>query len=133
MMTPDTPEMQSKQAYCRSCEAITDHRVVEAKGKKSSLVRCDDCHDTHPFRAKQPAARKKRLTAKAKSSELGFDGAMRGRDATLATKYDMTHHFGDDELIDHAVFGLGLVTRVLVDQKIEVRFRDGIKLLAHER
>ena len=58
---------------------------------------------------------------------------MKGRDVSQAIAYDMTRRFVDRDVIDHAVFGVGLVTRVLEERKIEVWFREGQKLLAHAR
>jgi hypothetical protein len=122
-------------AYCKVCKAVIEHTVVAIKGKKPQRVQCKTCEDTHPFRANKPAPRKK-ASAKAKAlaaAEDNYESLMQGRDASKAVKYSMAQEFADRDLIDHGSFGLGLVTRMLPDRKIEVLFPTGVKLLVHNR
>ena len=46
-----------------------------------------------------------------------------------AIPYSMTGKFRLNNLVEHPVFGLGVVKRVIVPSKIEVLFEDGKKLL----
>lgn len=120
------------QAYCKVCRVVAAHSVVESKGAKPRRVCCAACQDVHPYRKTKPAPRKRPATPKV-SEEVGYDALMQGRDLSLAKTYAVTQRFDDKDVIDHAVFGFGLVTRVLEDRKIEVWFREGQKLLAHAR
>jgi hypothetical protein len=45
----------------------------------------------------------------------------------------VSDRFREDDVIDHKSFGIGVVARVLSDQKIEVVFQTGTKVLVHER
>lgn len=58
---------------------------------------------------------------------------MKGRDLSQPTPYEIHSLFSENEVIDHKVFGVGLVTRVATDDKIEVVFSKGKKVLAHDR
>jgi len=121
-------------AYCKVCKAVVEHGVVTVKGKKPQRVQCRTCEDAHPFRASKPAPRKKAVgKSKALSAELGYEALMQGRDVSQAAKYALTREFADRDLIDHDSFGLGMVTRVLADRKIEVIFPAGTRLLVHNR
>ena len=58
---------------------------------------------------------------------------MEGRDISNAVKYKLSQAFTVDEVLDHKTFGLGLVMRLLSDNKIEVTFQTGSKVLVHSR
>jgi hypothetical protein len=124
-------------AYCKVCKAVVEHTVVGVDRKKPKRVQCKTCEDAHPYRASKPTDKKKGAGAsKAKrcqSGDLSYDSLMKGRDLSQTTQYDMTQQFSDRDLLNHETFGVGLVTRVLVDGKIEVMFSTGCKLLAHGR
>lgn len=60
-----------------------------------------------------------------------FDRDVASRPAETAVAYATAYRHAEDDLIEHQVFGRGLVTRVEGD-RIEVLFRDGIKKLAHD-
>ncbi len=122
-------------AYCKVCKKLLEHVIVEIKAKGSKRVQCKTCDDTHPFRASIPAPRKKTAGSRARGAAAGesYESLMTGRDPILATEYAMNVQFSDNELLEHKTFGLGVVTRVLFNRKIEVMFEDSAKTLAHDR
>ena len=60
-----------------------------------------------------------------------FDRDVASRPAEAAVAYGTAYRHAEDDLIEHTVFGRGLVTRVQ-GNRIEVLFREGIKKLAHD-
>lgn len=50
-------------------------------------------------------------------------------DSAKAKAYSMTDAYKLNSLIDHPVFGLGIVQRIIGSQKIEVLFEDGRKTM----
>jgi hypothetical protein len=121
-------------AYCKICKEMAGHSIVETKGKMRPTpmgVCCTVCEDTHPYRANRPAPRKKSVAGV--PLDASYDSLMAGRDLSQTTKYAMAGEFDVRELIAHKTFGVGLVTRVLADRKIEVRFEMGTKVLVHHR
>ncbi len=60
-----------------------------------------------------------------------FDRDVASRPADTAVAYEATYRYAEDALIEHAIFGRGLVTRV-EGARIEVLFKEGIKKLAHD-
>ncbi len=47
--------------------------------------------------------------------------------------YTFSGNFKVNDLIDHTTFGLGVVTQLLAEDKIQVIFKDGEKLLVARR
>lgn len=124
-------------AYCKNCKKVIEHVVREMKGTKPKRVQCHTCDDTHPFRADKPTPRKRGASvAKAKGSspvDMSYASLTENRDLSHAKSYLMTLPFAVSDLINHSKFGIGLVTRVLVDRKIEVLFPDDTRMLVHDR
>lgn len=58
---------------------------------------------------------------------------MQGRDVSKAVGYQISSLFKERDVIDHKLFGIGVVARVLDDDKIEVAFSKGMKVLVHDR
>ena len=55
--------------------------------------------------------------------------ALEGKDLANARSYSMETRFAAHEVIRHAVFGIGVVTALLAENKIEVLFQNGYKVL----
>jgi hypothetical protein len=49
-----------------------------------------------------------------------YDELLKSRDASQAVMYKISSQFNEKDVIDHKVFGIGLVTRITDDDKIEV-------------
>jgi hypothetical protein len=47
--------------------------------------------------------------------------------------YTLSGSFKENDLIDHTIFGLGVVTHLLDNNKIQVSFKEGEKLLISKR
>jgi hypothetical protein len=58
---------------------------------------------------------------------------MEGRDVSKPIPYKFTRKFNLDDVIQHKTFGIGLVTRVISEKKMEVLFEESSKLLIHGR
>ncbi len=58
---------------------------------------------------------------------------LEGRDLASASRYSMYDVFAPDDLIFHETFGHGIVTAVHPDNKIEVLFQTGFKMLIHDQ
>jgi hypothetical protein len=48
------------------------------------------------------------------------------------TVYVLTGSFGENDLIEHSTFGLGVVTQLLPDRKMQVTFEEGEKMLVNK-
>ncbi|MDA0713299.1 MAG: hypothetical protein O2897_04855 [bacterium] len=143
-------------SWCTKCKLILAHTVEAAVKETIKRVHCNTCLSKHVFRAYAPgtapktatvnAKPKSRSTAASKKASLqkkfgvaglvkasDYEAMLKGRDAALAKKYSYKQHFGMGEMMEHTVFGLGVVTADKGSNKIEVLFEEGPKVMLHDR
>lgn len=126
---------------CLKCKDVTNHTIIAMDESEVAKVQCNVCKARHKYRppkaektkktkpAKKAAAKAKGPTAKEKKAEAHFEALLDGRDSNAAVPYAMTGTFGENALINHSTFGLGVVTREVSPNKMEVAFKEGSKLL----
>jgi len=119
------------EARCTKCRKNTNHIVVAMVEETPAKVQCNTCSREHKYRPptvpKKPAVRK---TVQPKEAERNEWELLRpGMNIAKATDYSMTESYKLNALINHPVFGIGLVQRLAGSQKIEVLFQDGKKLM----
>ena len=118
-------------ARCTKCRKNTDHHIVTMAEEAPATVRCSICTRQHKYRP--PSAAKKAAPSRAVSSRdaerLEWEGLQLGMNSAKVTDYSMTAAFKVESVINHPVFGLGLVRRVAGPRKVEVLFADGKKTM----
>ncbi len=138
-------------SYCTSCRLMLAHQVVALVAGKPEKVQCKTCGKQHKYRAKAPksakapadgteaAPKKPRAvkakgtttrTRKSKETEAGWEEALAGRDMVNSKMYTIAGEYQEREVINHKTFGFGVITKVLAEGKMQVRFKEGTKLLA---
>ena len=117
-------------AQCTKCKLLLAHIIIAMDGTQIAKVECKTCHSVHKYRQKKA---KKSLTKKSSVKALAFDELISGKDLSRATRYKISTELAQDEIIDHVKFGLGIVTRILSDNKVEVEFSEGPRVLVHKR
>ena len=130
---------QDTDAWCgnRKCRMMLAHVIhaVAATGRPAK-VECKTCGAVHGYRPEPPgtgAAKAKKTTSARQTPEKIFDALIDGKDISSPIRYTIKEEFEKDAVIDHKKFGIGVVTQLLTDQKIEVTFREGTKILIHGR
>lgn len=113
------------QASCPKCRKITCHTIVTMNEKHATEVQCNTCKLTSA--AKKPTVR--RVADPQKALREAWATLQPGMDCTKAADYSMTGAFKVKSLVNHEVFGLGLVQRVSGPQKMVVLFADGEKVM----
>jgi hypothetical protein len=119
--------------------------MVEGKVIRVECNTCNGVHNYHaPPVAKEPKAPKKVAVSKPRSttatprvSRKDPSEVEREEWASLqptfdpekALPYDMNGRFMAKRLVLHPMFGLGIVKTITVPNKMQVLFKDGIKLL----
>ena len=121
----------SIEARCTKCRKNTGHVVVSIADGAPVDVQCNDCNRQHKYRPPtgiaKPAARR---TVNYKDAERKeWQNLRPGMNSAEAIAYSMTTTCKVKALINHPVFGLGLVQRVAGPQKVEVLFEDGKKTM----
>ena len=130
------------EASCTRCRKVLNHTIVAMVGERVVRVECNTCRGMHNYHevkaAKTPAAtiRKTTTTASVKARKKAGDDD-REEWETLrptiesgnAAPYDMNGKYRVNTLVEHAVFGRGVVKAVIKPNKMQVLFSEGKKLL----
>lgn len=127
-------------SYCPSCRMDLNHTVVAVDGDKVVRVLCLTCKKEHAFRLPlelRPSSTKKRTTKtpvprKATADIDNWETDMERIRDLSAKVYTLDGFYEAGEKIDHHVFGLGVVKRLISTNKMEVLFEKGVKLLVRE-
>jgi hypothetical protein len=131
------------ESLCTRCRKVMNHTIVAMVGEKIVRVECNTCkgtHNYHPVKAaREPAAGKapQQKGAATRKSKADPEAAAREEWAELrpfmnpvqALPYDMNGTYRVKNLLQHPVFGLGVVQLLLPPNKMDVLFRDGKKRL----
>lgn len=128
---------QELYAPCGRCKDETRHQILSITDNVPGKLICSNCKALHKFHAekikapktpriiknKQPKQSKEQL-ALSKFQEL----MMVEKDRINPLPYDISQQCHEGMWIKHQTFGLGKVQKRL-GHKIEVLFRDGLKVL----
>lgn len=124
---------------CLKCKDVTNHTIIAMDKDKVAKVECNVCGSRHNYRPVKPVspAVEKRKTARAaslekariKKAEAYYDKLIASRKNTRTKSYSMDGIFKTGELLDHPIFGLGVIIEIEMPNKIEVMFRQESKLL----
>ncbi|MEE2961228.1 MAG: hypothetical protein VYA34_10830 [Myxococcota bacterium] len=126
---------QDIDTNCSKCGMELAHVIMATDGVKPLQVQCKTCNSIHKFRAKRVPKKTTKTTRKPKTSSLSknFDVLLTNRDISRARPYKASEYFITDDVLSHKVFGLGVVTKEISGNKIEVTFQAGDKVLVHGR
>jgi len=118
------------EVRCTKCRKITSHALVSAE-PAPTLLQCSICNRQRKLTAtvapKKPAPRRTSDPAAEERKEwAALEPAMNRTDAAT---YSMTASYKLKSLINHPLFGLGQVQRVIGPKKMEVLFSDGKKTM----
>jgi len=135
------------EARCTRCRAVTNHRIVAMIEEKVVRVECNTCGGVHNYyppekegktpkagssvsaERKKEAAPRKAVSSKGQSFHEEWESLCAGMEPERAIPYDINGKFKAGDLVEHAVFGLGVVKSVITPNKMEVLFKAGVKLL----
>lgn len=119
------------EARCTKCRANNPHVIITMADEGPAKVQCDICSRQHKYRPpsapKKPAVR--RVVDPTVAERKEWERLRPEMNEKEAKDYSMTGAFKVSSLIKHATFGLGVVQRIAGNQKIEVLFEDGKKLM----
>jgi hypothetical protein len=130
------------EAHCTRCRTLMNHTIVAMVGVRVVRVQCNTCNGVHNYKeakpAKVPAERSTspKQAAAPRASRKDPGAADRQEWIALspnmqrerAKPYTMTGSYKVKDLVEHPLFGLGVVQRVVAN-KVEILFEQGRKLL----
>lgn len=128
-------------SFCSKCNLALSHIIISLNPKGiPHHVQCNTCKGKHNF--KDPVLAKSTGPKAAKSTKSKKADARPLADVWLDAvgtsngkqiKYTIKHKFLKGDLLDHSVFGPGVVQTIVDNDKIEVIFRHEIKTLIHNK
>jgi len=130
------------EAQCTRCRTIMNHTIVAMVGARVARVQCNTCNGVHNYKEAKPAkvsaerSTSPKQAAAPRASRKDPGAAERQEWIALrpnmqrerAKAYDMNGSYKVKDLVEHPLFGLGVVQRV-VAKKVEILFEQGKKLL----
>ncbi len=126
------------EVRCPNCRKNREHEILSMKNGKPDQVQCTLCRNQRKYR--RPVAQKtaeERLLLKnielRRSANAGqrqqWDELRPALASGAAKEYSMSAKYRIKDMINHPVFGLGLVQRIIGSQKVEILFEDGVKIM----
>jgi hypothetical protein len=130
------------EAYCPNprCRGDTVHVINSMYESEIRKVTCTVCNDGHAFRKPRGIPFDAAETAAPKVSKIkkkpSWEEAMaKVTEAELAAcrPYSTLDTYVLLDVVSHPTFGVGFVTELLPDNKIEISFKEERKILVHRR
>jgi hypothetical protein len=117
----------SIDSWCGKCKLVLVHTIEAMIGDKPARVHCNTCNAQHSYKPKAPT-----ISTDAKPRASRYDKLLK-ENKTVARKYSGTERYAAGDVMQHALFGVGVTTAVKDGGKVEVLFDSGPKLLVHDR
>lgn len=133
------------EAFCPKCKTDTSHVVITKYEEEIRRVQCSPCGDVHAFRrprgeaedeVPEPLSAKKRALLKKPTWEEGmvrYAKAPKGKAPRTSKPYSFRATYQSGDLVSHPRFGDGFVSEVLAENKVEITFKEGRRILVHNR
>ncbi len=132
-------------AYCLKCKLVLAHLILFKVDGVVSRVKCKTCNAEHKYRGTVPGVKKKAAertsgavrakkpaTSKAAVNEAPLQWDLKSRNMppeTPVRNYFIKDTFKANQVINHPVFGIGFVEKVVSDKSISVLFSDAVRLM----
>jgi hypothetical protein len=124
--------------FCTRCEMTLAHTIIAMVEGRPVKVECNTCHGVHRFRGDLPGTASARSSAqpgaaarraRERPTTISFDEVLRGKNLAMAQRYSPRATYQVDQVIEHPTFGLGWVSAIRDATKVEVTFRNDVKVL----
>ena len=130
-------------SWCTKCKLMLAHTVQAMTEDTIEKVVCKTCNGKHKYRPNIPKSRQKKdpnapekkkvVRRRKKDPAVVWEEALEGKDMSQSQTYAMDAEFLPEQILAHPTFGIGLITDVRAEGKMEVLFKDGPKLLVCNR
>ena len=134
---------QEIETQCTKYKTEMIHVITAIKDDKRSKFMCKGCLTNHKYHEDSTETPKKRGPGRPRKTEQGASKptVRRGRKKdwpSLVSKieeneivdYSISEDFSEIHAIRHKKFGVGVITKIIADNKIEVVFQEYKKILA---
>lgn len=137
----DIDEVGSEiEAYCPGprCKADTTHTIISMYENEIRRVQCSVCNDVHAYRKPRgetfddtveliPMPQSRQLSWEESMSHVSEKALAQCRPYSIRDTYETM------DVVSHPTFGIGFVTELLPDNKVEITFKDERRVLVHNR
>ena len=120
-------------AFCSRCQLVLAHTVHAVVAGRAVRIECNTCHAVHAGRDGGRPAPRPRPAAERRSAPTATLEALRAAGGVPGRPYSPRETYARGDVLDHPVFGRGLVSALRDGGKIEVAFRSAIRVLVHGR
>jgi hypothetical protein len=121
------------QSWCTRCRQMRGHVVAEIAHKRPTRVTCASCQGEHLYRAQPPRSRVQTSDGTVHVQPADWVDLMAVADLDKVQPYAMKRVYATGDVVSHRAFGLGVVVREVDGGKIQVSFKDGIRLMVCNR
>jgi hypothetical protein len=113
-------------SWCGKCKRVLAHTIEAMVGDKPARVHCNTCNAQHAYKPDRVASStvRERKSGTADHNKIASTAHPR--------PYSSRERYAKGDVIEHAVFGIGVATAVRDGNKVEVRFQIGSKVLVHD-
>jgi hypothetical protein len=119
-------------SWCGKCKLVLAHTIEAMVGEKPARVHCNTCNAQHTYKPNGLTS-STRTEAKTHKLRTTRHEKLLQESKTAARAYSANERFAPGDVMQHAIFGLGVATAVKDGNKVEVLFESGSKLLVHDR
>ncbi len=122
-------------SWCTRCREMREHHIELMEKDRPKRVVCKVCKGSHLYRPQPPKSRTRSATATPSPTKTppNWEDLMAVADLDKVRSYAMKRSYGEGDVISHKVFGIGIVIREVEEQKMEVSFQEGTRLLVRNR
>ncbi|MBI1822155.1 MAG: hypothetical protein HY036_04805 [Nitrospirae bacterium] len=117
-------------SMCTKCKLPLEHTIIAAADGKVLKVQCKICGGQHRFVSPDAKVTVRRPRVK---KEQVWEQLIKPVSSKTKIPYTLSGRYRGNDLIDHPVFGIGIVKEILSKEKFLVVFKEGEKLLASGR
>jgi hypothetical protein len=127
-------------SHCGKCKMERVHHVVALVGGTVVKVVCKTCGHQHRHKSSEPLPRGKTPSSGPRRSIGGanrqtqrWEDALQKRETAVRKLYSTCGSFEPGDVIEHNLFGCGVVTEIATGGKMNVLFREGARRLVCNR
>jgi hypothetical protein len=120
-------------SLCMKCKRSQIHVIASMVNERIGKVQCRTCGSFHRYRDPEAPLKPPRVRVGKVSHEETWEKMMKLVSSQKKIRYTFAGDFKVNDLVDHATFGLGVVTHLLPDDKIQIIFKDSEKILVARR
>jgi len=127
-----------KKVECKTCGSHHLYRAPKSERERAKAAKAAARPEREPKSARTSSGGGSKASERASAASRAerdlvatWEQAIAGQPATAFTPYRINLVLSAGELIRHSKFGDGVVYRVLDQAKVEILFKDGMRMMAH--